>query len=87
MGKCNFIAAGRAENNRAHGGRGHLEVWKYRSRKKAVGISTCCVHTACPVFGESIFLCKAKTLAFLSEHFKDLRVGSGKKALRRNIRQ
>lgn len=61
-------------------------MWKYRSRKKVVGIFICCVYIVCFVFGESIFFCKVKILVFFFEYFKDLRVGFGKKVLRRNIR-
>lgn len=84
MGKCNFISAKRAENNRAHAREGHLDVWKCRGRRKA-GIGF--LHAVFIPHVLSIPLCKAKTLVFLSEHFKDSRVGSGKKALRENRRQ
>lgn len=63
---------------------GHLEVWKCRGRRKA---GTGFLHAVFIPRVLSISLCKAKTLAFLSEQFKDSRVGSGKKALRGNIRQ
>lgn len=48
------------------------------------------LHTELILYVLCIPLCKTKTLAFLYEHFKNLRVGSGvwgETALRGNIRQ